>query len=500
MSSKESYTSSLTHLKKLLVWKLIERWVSMAILLSLFSIFCIRFAGQFLGEDIDLFNIYIIAFVGSSLVAVIYAGYFKKSLFEELVEADIRLKLRENLSTAYEIYQKERDSIFSELLYQNAAGIMKRFGYHHIQQRKFFPLYFLMALFLVLALFARVLDLGPGVSPLMVYTEKRAISNARQIEQLVEKELEEPERLKPESLEPVQQELKKLVKMMKDPTLLDEDAFQQMQQALSSVQAAQAAKMNNLGEKLSFGNKAESRKLKPLREGKVSPNELKQLEEQLGKMFENGVPESISRDISKMRQRQKLEEQLREGLEELSDLLKDKRANGESGAEEEEGFLISKSKTDQQSKAGELEDETNKQVLGSTQEKPDEFGSNDSSPSGSRPGEGDPSEGGHEPPVEDQTSSVGKDKSAWNKKTDSALAKSKKPQNKIDGISGQGSWFNVKIRSLTNKGDVTVTEEQVRRTYQRDMENTLLKEDIPLNMRNHIKNYFLSIGLRKEKK
>ena len=32
--------------------------------------------------------------------------------------------------------------------------------------------------------------------------------------------------------------------------------------------------------------------------------------------------------------------------EELSDLLKDKRANGESGAEEEEGFLISKSKTD----------------------------------------------------------------------------------------------------------------------------------------------------------
>ena len=376
---------------------------------------------------------------------------------------------------------------------------MNRLGYHHIFQRRFFPVYFLMAVFLVFTLFAKVLDLGSDSAPLIVYTEKRTIKTANKIEALLKKEIEESERLKPENLEPVQQELKKLVKMLKDPSLSEAEAFQQMQQALSSVQAAQTSKMNTLGEKLSFGNKAESRELKPLREGKVSPNELKQLEEQLGKMFENGVPESVSRDIAKMRQRQKLEEQLKEGLEELSDLLKDKRGDGEPESEEEEGFLISKSKTGQSAEDERLEAETDKNVLGSTQEEPSEFGNNDSSPSGSRPGEGEQNQEGSEPPQDQLTSSAGKDRSAWNKKTDSALAKSKKSENKIEGLSGQGSWFNVRIRSLTNTGEVTVTEEQVRRTYQRDMENTLLKEEIPLNMRNHIKNYFLSIGLRKEK-
>ena len=60
------------------------------------------------------------------------------------------------------------------------------------------------------------------------------------------------------------------------------------------------------------------------------------------------------------------------------------------------------------------------------------------------------------------------------------------------------SELSVLIRSLTAAGTAKAETRPIIRDYRRSMESILQKEDIPLNYRMYIKNYFLSIGLRKE--
>ena len=62
-------------------------------------------------------------------------------------------------------------------------------------------------------------------------------------------------------------------------------------------------------------------------------------------------------------------------------------------------------------------------------------------------------------------------------------------------IPSKKSEYNIHIRSVTSIGNATVPEEEVTRSYQREVESILQKEEIPVNYREYIKNYFISIGL-----
>ena len=64
--------------------------------------------------------------------------------------------------------------------------------------------------------------------------------------------------------------------------------------------------------------------------------------------------------------------------------------------------------------------------------------------------------------------------------------------------SSQKAEYNTHIRSVTRIGDTTVPEEEITRQYTRELESILQKEDIPLNYREYIKSYFLSIGIESE--
>ncbi len=55
--------------------------------------------------------------------------------------------------------------------------------------------------------------------------------------------------------------------------------------------------------------------------------------------------------------------------------------------------------------------------------------------------------------------------------------------------------YNTHIRSVTTIGEAAVPQEDVGRAYERELEHVLQKEDMPLNYREYIKTYFLSIGL-----
>ena len=55
--------------------------------------------------------------------------------------------------------------------------------------------------------------------------------------------------------------------------------------------------------------------------------------------------------------------------------------------------------------------------------------------------------------------------------------------------------FLLHIRALTDTGEARVEEEEILRTYRREVESILQKENIPVNYREYIKKYFVSIGI-----
>ena len=52
------------------------------------------------------------------------------------------------------------------------------------------------------------------------------------------------------------------------------------------------------------------------------------------------------------------------------------------------------------------------------------------------------------------------------------------------------------IRSLGAIGESRLKEDNILRTYQQEIESILQKENMPLNYREYIKQYFISIGLK----
>jgi hypothetical protein len=62
----------------------------------------------------------------------------------------------------------------------------------------------------------------------------------------------------------------------------------------------------------------------------------------------------------------------------------------------------------------------------------------------------------------------------------------------------QKAEYSKQIRSVTTIGDANVPRENVTRAYEQEVESILQKEDMPLNYREYIKTYFMSIGLTSE--
>jgi hypothetical protein len=64
--------------------------------------------------------------------------------------------------------------------------------------------------------------------------------------------------------------------------------------------------------------------------------------------------------------------------------------------------------------------------------------------------------------------------------------------------SSRAKNYLIHIRALTEIGDARLEKDEIFQTYRREVESILQKEEIPLNYREYIKNYFLSVGIHTE--
>ena len=92
---------------------------------------------------------------------------------------------------------------------------------------------------------------------------------------------------------------------------------------------------------------------------------------------------------------------------------------------------------------------------------------------------------------------AGREKSMDLEKLPYELEASKGPPIQDALTAAQGDRYSLQIRSVAGIGKKHGFKEDLVRAYQQEIESVLQKEDIPLNYREYIKNYFISIGLQR---
>jgi hypothetical protein len=101
---------------------------------------------------------------------------------------------------------------------------------------------------------------------------------------------------------------------------------------------------------------------------------------------------------------------------------------------------------------------------------------------------------GMEPP-EGDSDAAGNAKSNQGNQSSHELDQTQSSATQDKLASSPAKTYLIHIRALTDMGEARVKEEEIFRTYRKEVESILQKEDIPQNYREYIKNYFISIGM-----
>jgi hypothetical protein len=95
-------------------------------------------------------------------------------------------------------------------------------------------------------------------------------------------------------------------------------------------------------------------------------------------------------------------------------------------------------------------------------------------------------------------SSVGSSRGTESETPRQRVAETNAPPTRLSGQSGEGGVRRTYVRALPLKADASIPVEEVITTYQKRAEESLLREEVPPNNRDIVRAYFLSIGLVEE--
>ena len=489
MRTNHSFLAHISKLRRIIIKRSIRRCL---VTTFSFSLILITIA---LGiEKIGLFQWYgysiyplliLIAFASS----VLYTLRTKKAFLDELIGIDIRLDLKERLSTAYEYYQLGRRSLFVDLLIKDATHVLGLIKESQIFPRQFSPAYILIPVFTTVMIVFLTVDFSPTA-----LKQDRSWERLKQIGIQIEKYSKQkiPGSKKRDERSPkdLYQKMDKIAQELKNQSTTKERLLKSLAELRKEAERERILLAQKLQNELSLGDTSNTPMLNPLKKESITPNELNQVKKQLQGLFGGEVPASLSQEISDLNQSLQLEQFLGKIVNQVRSALKEK-----------DDFLLLEEK--KQAFRGEGEEEIDKvplsgRVLASLPSgKETDERSTLPTPGKAKSGS-DRAEDRGTAFIEDQDFTAGKGKSEGQKRSPYELKGSKRPALQDKGVSGPGEWYNVHVRSLPTIGKTKIKEEEIIRPYRQEIENVIKKEDIPLPYREYIKNYFLSIGLRKE--
>lgn len=441
----------------------------------------------------------------SALVAVIIGLRSRADPMEVLIRADRTLKLKERLSTAYELAAHPNSHPFRSIVIQEAARVARSVNPFRVipattpRTLRWIP-FLLLAMLLIL-----VVDLEVILPTALVGSDEgphpALYEQGQKIERLG-KRLETEARLRglERSLEAARR-MQSLGQRLQNEKINDREALarvnslsdyvRNLEEELRKMAVLEDVSIGKVREVMinqaSVSNEVQ-RLLGMLGRGKLSPSEMRALQERLQSLGQQGYfDERLSDALSQLQEGDVtgakellenflLQDQLSQDFEYL------KRAERALEGSFEHRFAGSED-MDFDHSGPEAGDYGDYEMAG------DPLGS-----SGGMPGD---FEGGDYLDSEGlgANSSIGTGRSVEGEAPRGRLTETTAPASKITGQSGEGGIRRAFVRALPLRADAAVPLEEVLATYQRRAEESLLREEIPPANRDIVRTYFLSIGL-----
>ncbi len=489
-----SFCSELSRLKRRLIVN-----ASYRILLSTGLIFLGICIIAFFIQKANLLNLsnsvsWVVFSTGLSLAAALLLGLLKRTKFiNTLIDIDRRLRLQDRISTAYEYYKSEKKTVLSDLQIQDAAAKLRRLSTKQMLPVKFSWRHLLLILLIVtnVALFLND-DLFSGPKPTQADQNQLEMIGALPRND-ARSRLENKKEKKKKQQANYSNKLEDLQSKLNDRSLTQDQRIKTLDRFLKEIQGELKRQATELGTKLKGVEIGEMPIQTTPKLENLTPSQLEKLKIILNRVLDNQIPDSLNQDFDALQELYRVEKRLSQMIDEFNDGLFD--------SDEVVGSIHDKP---QSSRPGDGLEETkvDKALLKTRSE-----GSKTNQGIAEKPGQS----GSEQWPEVDRDSkdefgsqqgsspTAGKALSDGKKKPRHELEKSLGTGKQDKTTASQGDSYLIQIRSLTTIGKSKRKEEDIVHSYQKEIEGILQKEEIPLNYRGYIKNYFISIGLTSEK-
>jgi hypothetical protein len=432
--------------------------------------------------------------IGFSLAAAMLLGFLKRDKFiTTLIDIDRRLRLQDRISTAYEYYKSEKKTVLSDLQIQDAAAKLHQLSTKQILPARFSWMHILLIFLIVTnaALFFND-DLFPGFRPMRADQNKSEMAGELSINNTISL-LENKKEKKKKQQTNYSKELEDLRNKLNDRSITQDHRIKTLDRFLKEIQGQQSRMASELGDKLKAAEIDEMPIQKIPKLENLSLSELEKLKRILNRALNNQIPDSIDQNIEALQELYGMEERLSQMIDEFNEGNSDsdevagsnhdttqpsipthdfKKPNDDLEHSKTKG-VFSKRNRGIEKRLGQTDPEQRHEIDRNLK---DEFG-----------------------PQRGSSPSAGSAPSDGKKKSKNELAKSSGIGTQDKTTSAQGDNYLIQIRSLTTIGESKLKEEDIIRSYRKEIEGILQKEDMPLNYRGYIKNYFISIGLKAEK-
>ncbi len=415
----------------------------------------------------------------------------RRRFIDELIDIDARLALKSRLSTAYEYYRSNRKTFFGDVLIKEVCHLLQI-----LKPKELFPKipirnHLLVLGFIILFLFVFLSNITPSYLTTGGVEDPKLQAVSLKIKDFIKRESQIPESKDPQRNE-ITRDLEDILNKVDERTM-DRDAFVKSVQTMGkAVIAEQTNIAQRIRETLNPGDIENTPELKPFDDATFKNDELERMTDVLKELFQGMIPESVMSDMARLEQNRRLEDFLNEIL---SDLQAGRAFEvvPMTASEKKEAsidYAIPKQEKETADSSTVLADSGTQTVLMNRPGSPimEQGGADSSDMETPNRNSGEPN------PAAGDARATGKQMAPY------PLESSKGVKIREKGIPLEGERYSAQVRSLATIGTVKMSETEILKTYEKEIEDILQKEDIPLNYRTYIKNYFLHIGIGKEEK
>ncbi len=493
MSVEISFISQIAKIKRRVVIQAIHRILLNAslIFLSISTFFFILTkAGM---TDYNINGAWYFVPIGISLSAALFIGLVTRSnLLNVLIDIDRRLKLQDRLSTAYEYLKSKKKTEFADLLLNDAAAKLTQINNQQLVPARFSLLHLLVIILLLINIFlySSVFFTSDFKS---THQELQKIENAGKLLKnytISRIDNQTAQKSKPQSV--YSKKLAQFSNKLNDRSKPFAQRFAALDSFLKEVQGEQTRLATELGARLDSAGIKELpiQKIPDLAD--LSSSQLEKLKGLLNRTLINRMPDSISQNIESLQELSSIEKLLSRVIDDLKD--------GRSFTDDSTESAANERRTSQSTETLENPpDDPNRPNPDGQFSDYNRSAADRTDPpgSGKLQKNGDDLQDGMGQP-EGYSASAGRAKSKEENKSSYELEKTPGSAMQDKMASSQAKSYLIHIRALTDIGEARLKEEEIFQTYRKEVESILQKEDIPINYREYIKNYFISIGINTE--